>query len=154
MSDQTNDVMLAADALVTAFREQNFPAYFGAFADTATFILHSHPETIASLASYRILWEAWRRAGFEILDCVSSDRHVQCANETAVFTHRVSTTARLQGETIDTVERETIVFARIDGRWLAIHEHLSPLACDNPATTDANPDPRPDWMSASRPACG
>jgi SnoaL-like domain len=45
-----------------------------------------------------------------------------------VFTHRVATRARFgdREETLD--ERETIVFLRDRGGWLAVHEHLSPTA--------------------------
>ncbi len=52
---------------------------------------------------------------------------MQLAGDVAVFTHRVSTRALSGGEEVTTDERETIVFRReADGRWLAIHEHLSP----------------------------
>ena len=53
-----------------------------------------------------------------------------CTAPCAVFTHDVVTTventdgprARVQTATS---ERETIVFARSGGGWLAVHEHLS-----------------------------
>ena len=45
----------------------------------------------------------------------------------AVFTHQVHTTVNTGQDEESLDERETIVFRREDdGRWLAVHEHLSP----------------------------
>lgn len=45
----------------------------------------------------------------------------------AVFTHRVQTRVTTNHGEEDLRERETIVFQlREDGRWIAVHEHLSP----------------------------
>jgi ketosteroid isomerase-like protein len=62
-----------------------------------------------------------------VLGCETTDTVVQVLGDTAVLTHRVRTTvATHEGEDV-LHERETIVFARQDdGRWLGVHEHLSP----------------------------
>jgi hypothetical protein len=44
-----------------------------------------------------------------------------------IFTHSVRTRVRTHQGTDELVERETIVFARAGHRWLAVHEHLSPM---------------------------
>ena len=46
----------------------------------------------------------------------------------AIFSHDVATRLRIQGTESLNHERETIVFRREQqqGRWLAVHEHLSP----------------------------
>jgi ketosteroid isomerase-like protein len=51
---------------------------------------------------------------------------MQLFRDFAILTHIVRTEiATNQGqETLS--ERETIVFHRRDGRWVAVHEHLSP----------------------------
>lgn len=129
MSDEA-DVLAAADACVTAFGSHNRDAYFACFASDATFIFHTTPGVLVG----RRAWEAeWDRLvaddGFRVLECASSDRRVQLADDAAVFTHRVATRALFGGEEVDSDERETIVFARqADGSWLAVHEHLSPTA--------------------------
>ncbi len=72
------------------------------------------------------VWES--RDGFRVKSCRSTDRTVQVVGETAIFTHAVETELTIAGENLMNRERETIVFAREpDGRWLAIHEHLSAL---------------------------
>ena len=49
------------------------------------------------------------------------------ASETVgIFTHTVRTTLAEGEGSVVTGERETIVFALRDGRWLGVHEHLSP----------------------------
>ena len=53
-------------------------------------------------------------------------RLIQVFGDVAVFTHRVRTTVSThEGEAV-LHERETIVFAQREGRWLGVHEHLSP----------------------------
>lgn len=56
-------------------------------------------------------------------------RRVQDLGDAAVFTHDVRTRVRMPAGEETLHERETIVFAREeDGRWLAVHEHLSAAA--------------------------
>lgn len=124
-----DDVLEAARALVAAFGRHDTDTYFDAFAPDATFLFHTHGTPLRSRLAYRDLWTSWESEGFHVLSCRSSDPHVQgLGDDTAVFTHRVETVVRAGGvdETLD--ERETIVFRRRpDGRWVAVHEHLSPV---------------------------
>jgi ketosteroid isomerase-like protein len=124
-------VLAAADSLITAFGRHDVERYFGAFRPDASFVFHTHPERLESVTDYRELWRQWERdSGFRVVDCQSSNRRVDVYGTGAVFTHDVLTTV----ETTDngsgpvqtvTSERETIVFARSDLGWLAVHEHLS-----------------------------
>ena len=125
------EVLDAAAALVTAFGKHDTDAYFGSFAPDATFLFHSAEELLHSRAEYERLWSTWElQAQFRVVACTSTEQHVQLLDESAgigVFTHRVHTVVRsVEGEEA-LHERETIVFQRNpDGRWLAVHEHLSP----------------------------
>ncbi|WP_436534172.1 YybH family protein [Actinoplanes sp. HUAS TT8] len=123
----TTEVLAAAGRLVAAFGAHDTAAYFGSFAADATFVFHTHATPLRSLSDYEQIWYGWEREGFHVESCSSSDQHVQLFGDVAVFTHRVRTVIRTgEGpESLD--ERETIVFRREpDGRWLAVHEHLSP----------------------------
>ncbi|MFJ9058052.1 YybH family protein [Streptomyces sp. NPDC102409] len=121
------EVRAAADALVAAFAEGRLDDYFGAFAPDATFVFHTTARRLGSTAEYRALWEEWvERDGFRILGCTSSAPLIQPFGDTAVLSHDVETriATHVGEETVH--ERETIVFARADdGRWTAVHEHLS-----------------------------
>ncbi len=132
MSDSEPKVLDAAAALVAAFASGDLEAYFACFADHASFVFHSTPQLIESVDDYRRLWASWQRdEDFRVVSCESSARRVQSLGSVAVFTHRVRTrVASVAGE-VELHERETIVFEQQpDGRWLAVHEHLSP----DPAT--------------------
>ena len=119
----------AARQLVAAFARHDTTAYFAAFAADARFIFHSHPERLDSRAAYATLWAHWEQtSGFRVMSCHSSAASVQRFEDTAIFLHDVETTVRIDGSECTLKERETIVFAQqTDGRWLAVHEHLSPL---------------------------
>ena len=120
-------VLEAAHALVEAFARHDAAAYFAAFRPDATFCFHTHPEVLGSRAEYEELWRSWEADGFRVLGCVSREQRVQSLGDVAVFVHRVATRIRT-GETEESLdERETIVFARGDTGWLAVHEHLSPV---------------------------
>ena len=123
-------VRRAAQTLVAAFGRGDLDAYFACFAADATFLFHSTDELLPSTADYRAEWA--RREDdqdFGVLDCTTSDTDVRLHGNTAVLTHRVRTTVRASGATSVLHERETIVFRRQDdGRWLAVHEHLSPAS--------------------------
>jgi ketosteroid isomerase-like protein len=121
------EVRRAAEALVRAFGRGDLDAYFACFADDATFLFHTTDRLLTSAEDYRREWARWSAEdGFSVLDCVTDDTVVQVLGDAAVLTHRVRTTvATHQGESV-LRERETIVFARQAGRWLAVHEHLSP----------------------------
>ncbi|WP_435742087.1 YybH family protein [Nocardioides sp. SYSU DS0663] len=127
--DPRSDVLAAAAALVEAFGRHDTEAYFAAFAPDATFLFHTHGEPLRSRAAYEQLWATWEREdGFRVLSCESTDQHVQLLGaDVAVFTHQVRTTVRAGGEDDTVEERETIVLHhRPGGRWVAVHEHLSP----------------------------
>ena len=117
----------AAEALIAAFAAHDRERYFAAFAADASFIFHNVPRVLDSRAAYEELWRTWEAEGFRVLSCVSSGAVVKLlADDVAVFTHHVTT--RLAGVDQDQQERETIVLRREgDGRWLGVHEHLSPL---------------------------
>jgi ketosteroid isomerase-like protein len=121
------EVLAAAAALVDAFATGDLEGYFAAFADDATFLFHTHPEPILSTAGYREVWDRWvGEDGFSVLGATSSEQVVRSIGPTvAVFVHRVVTTVRTGAGEAILHERETIVFERRQGRWLAVHEHLS-----------------------------
>jgi ketosteroid isomerase-like protein len=123
-----DEVRWAADTLVAAFGRGDLDAYFACFSTDATFLLHSTEDLLPSTADYRCEWARWEEEQeFGVLDCSTSDTHVRVHGDTAVLTHRVRTTVTASGATSVLHERETIVFRRQDdGRWLAVHEHLSP----------------------------
>jgi ketosteroid isomerase-like protein len=121
------EVRRAAEALVSAFGRGDLDAYFACFADDATFLFHTTDRRLTSTEDYRREWARWAADdGFAVRDCVTDDTLVQVLGDVAVLTHRVRTTvATHEGESV-LRERETIVFAERDGRWLGVHEHLSP----------------------------
>ena len=122
------EVRRAAEVLVAAFGGGDLDTYFGCFADDATFLFHTTDRLLTSTDEYRREWARWAAEdGFRVLGCTTSDTVVQLLGTTAVLTHRVRTTvATHEGRSV-LDERETIVFTRQDdGRWRAVHEHLSP----------------------------
>ncbi len=116
------------DRVVAAFGEGRMDEYFSAFHPDCTFVFHTTDRRLESVAEYRALWDRWvEEDGFEVLDCRTSDTRVQLWRDVAVVTHSVETRQRSSGEEATLHERETIVLARQgDGRWLGVHEHLSP----------------------------
>lgn len=128
-SDDADQVLAAARHLLEAFGAHRRDEYFACFAEDATFIFYTTPNVLGARAAFEAEWDRWvREDGFAVLECTSGDQTVQMVGgAVAIFTHSVSTRARGQGEERTSDERETIVFRREgDGRWLAIHEHLSP----------------------------
>jgi ketosteroid isomerase-like protein len=128
MSD-TSAVLQAASELVDAFARGDLEAYFASFDPDATFLFHTHPDLIGSVAEYRQVWDGWvRDEGFRVVAARSTEPHVRFVGEdVAIFTHRVETRVETHEGSADLHERETIVFAaRPDGTWTAVHEHLSP----------------------------
>ena len=123
----------AAADLVAAFGSHDTQRYFDAFAPEATFLFHAEAALIPNRAAYEAMWAAWERDGFQVLSCRSLAPRVDLVtDDVAVFTHAVRT--RLAGVDDEQRERETIIFHRAaDGRWLAVHEHLSLDAPDEPA---------------------
>ncbi len=119
----------AVSRLVDAFGRGRLDDYFAAFHPECTFVFHTTDRRLLSVADYRALWEEWvREDGLEVLDCRTSDTLVQLLGDVAVVTHTVETRVRARGQESTLHERETIVLARQDdGRWLGVHEHLSPF---------------------------
>lgn len=123
------EVTAAAMALTRAFGAGDSAAYFGCFAEDATFLFHAEPSRLESLAEYRVLWQGWQDSGWRVVDCQSSAQSIQLAGTAAVFSHNVRTTVDADGTRDVLHERESIIFSRFpDGRILAIHEHLSPAS--------------------------
>jgi uncharacterized protein (TIGR02246 family) len=123
-----DEVLAAAASLVEAFGRHDTDAYFASFAPDATFVFYTHPEPLRSREAYRELWSGWESEGLRVISCTSSDQHAQSLDaDVTVFTHRVHTVVRMGEDEESLDERETIVFRHEDdGRWLAVHEHLSP----------------------------
>lgn len=122
------EVLAAAAALVEAFGTTRTDEYFAAFSTDATFVFHTEDGRLESRAEYEALWNSWLADGWSVTACRSSDIRVQVlGGDAAVFSHTVHTTAGTAAARETTRERETIVFARRDGRLLAVHEHLSAL---------------------------
>lgn len=126
-------VRQAVDSLVAAFGEGRLEDYFGSFAPDATFVFYTTPMRQMSVGEYRALWDRWvSEDGFRVVSCRTYDTNVQLFDDIAVVTHSVQTQISTNDgeDTLD--ERETIVFARgADGRWLGVHEHLSPKPSDD-----------------------
>lgn len=128
------EVRDAAAALVADFGSGRVEAYFDRLASDATFVFHTSPDRLASRAAYRAQWRRWEdEDGFRVLACASSNVHVHVLGpDAAVLAHDVETRIATTAGQEDVRERETIVFARREGRWLVVHEHLSQA----PATPD------------------
>lgn len=123
-------VLAAAAHLVERFAAHDRDGYFACFAPTASFIFHTHPEILPSRAAYRTLWREWEKtAKFKVLSCRSSDASAtMLADGVGLFTHKVETRVSFDGAEQTVFERESILFQKDEvGRWLAVHEHLSPL---------------------------
>ncbi|CAB4627424.1 unannotated protein [freshwater metagenome] len=121
-------VLAAAAKIVSDFGSHNKQDYFSGFSEAATFIFYTHPVRLASRSEYEKLWDSWESDdGFRVHSCRSSNQDVQMLGEdSAVFTHEVETVVELTGESSTVFEKETIVFEKKSGGWIAVHEHLSP----------------------------
>jgi uncharacterized protein (TIGR02246 family) len=122
------DVRQAVAELVAAFSEGRLDDYFGFFAPDATFVFYTTPVRLMSVDEYRTLWQRWvAEDGFRVISCRTFDTNVQLFDDIAVVTHSVETQISTNDGQDTVHERETIVMARgADGRWLGVHEHLSP----------------------------
>ncbi len=123
-----NDVYAVAAALIAAFEANNRDGYFDFFTPQARFIFHAVPFVMESRAAYEAEYDRWvREDGFTVLECTSTRQHVDVYADSAVFTHQTFTRVRTHAGESGYHERETIIFTRQNGRWLAVHEHLSLL---------------------------
>lgn len=126
--DERAEVETAVDALVAAFAEGRLDDYFGSFVPDCTFIFHTAGARLSSVAAYRELWSRWvAEDDFGVLGCTTLNTDVRVFGDIAVVAHDVATRVKIGGEERDLRERETIVLRRMDGRWLGVHEHLSPM---------------------------
>lgn len=142
---QEQEVRAAAAHLIEAFGNHDLEEYFGCFRADAAFVFYYSPQRLETREAYLQEWAEWKKEGFEILSCKSTDQLVQVlSRDTAVFSHSVSTQLLRGGIKELLSERETIVFVRdgATGRWEAVHEHLSSMP------TDALASPRPLEQSA------
>ena len=121
------EVVAAADAIVAAFGRHDPEAYFTLFAPEATFVFHTTPRRLESRADYEAEWAKWEKDdGFRVRSCKSTDQKAQLFGDVAVFSHSTRTElSTKQGDDI-MLERETIIFHRRGGKWVAVHEHVSP----------------------------
>jgi hypothetical protein len=125
---QTQEVLDAAAKIVDDFGHHRTADYFAGFTADASFMFYTHSERLDSRAAYEALWAKWETEdGFKVHGCRSTNQLVQLiGNDAAVFSHLVSSDIEFAGEVSTVAERETIVFALINGAWMAVHEHLSP----------------------------
>ena len=128
----TQLVLEAAAKIVDDFGHHRTAEYFSGFSEDATFMFYTHTERLNSRAEYETLWTKWETEdGFKVHACRSSHQKVQLiGSDAAVFTHLVSSDIEFAGGVSTVEERETIVFAKAAGTWLAVHEHLSPGSAD------------------------
>lgn len=124
--DTAAAVRVAADSIIAAFDRQDSASYFSRFAPEASFTFHTTVRRLNSRAEYEAEWQSWKPAGFRVRSCSSSDQRVQLFGDIAIFTHSVRTEVTTREGDSTLLERESIVFQRRDGGWIAIHEHLSP----------------------------
>jgi uncharacterized protein (TIGR02246 family) len=127
-TDVAAEVRQASAVLVAAFGRNDLEEYLGCFREDATFLFHGTDRLLTSREEYRQEWASWvREDDLRVLGCETSGTHVQVLGDTAVLTHAVHTTVSTRAGREELRERETIVFSRDpSGRWLAVHEHLSP----------------------------
>lgn len=123
-----DEVLAAAAKIVDDFGNHRTADYFSGFAADASFMFYTHTERLNSRAEYEELWASWEKDdGFRVHGCRSRDQKVQILGESAaVFTHYVESDVEFAGDVSTINERETIVFERRNGSWVAVHEHLSP----------------------------
>jgi len=123
-----DEVLAAAAKIVDDFGNHHTADYFSGFAADATFMFYTHTERLNSRRDYEELWASWEKDdGFRVHGCRSRDPRVQVLGESAaVFTHYVESDVEFGGDVSTINERETIVFERRNGSWIAVHEHLSP----------------------------
>ncbi len=121
------EVRAAASAIVSAFGSHDTGRYFALFAPEATFVFHSSPTRLNSVDEYRREWAKWEKeTGFRVRSCSSTNQRVQVFGEVAVFSHDVRTDLSTNDGETTLHERETIIFHKRGGKWVAVHEHLSP----------------------------
>ncbi|MGC5076632.1 nuclear transport factor 2 family protein [Agrococcus sp. DT81.2] len=142
LDDEIRD---AAQAIVRAFRENDEEAYFAGFVADCSFAFHTDPEPLLGTDAWRAAWRELQASGWRVIECRTLWDHVQAVGDGGVYLHEVETTAGTPGAIETYRERESIVFARLHGQLVAVHEHLSPIPTqdDDDAQADAS-DERQD----------
>ena len=125
LSMAIREVQEAYEQLMNSFASGDSDEYFACFHHDASFVFPDEP-LLEPRSAYRSAWSRWRSEGVLFTDVVADDVRVRVFGDTAVVTHRIATTVNVSGNTAVDRERESIIFARMAGRWLAVHEHLSP----------------------------
>ncbi|MFZ9702266.1 MAG: YybH family protein [Candidatus Nanopelagicales bacterium] len=121
-------VLQQAAHLVSCFAQHDFDKYFECFADDAVFIFHTSNNVLRNKAEYQKEWKKWEQEwGFKVESCKSTNQLVQLFNDVAIFSHTVDTTLNTSAGKKSFTERETIVFQFQNDKWIAVHEHLSPM---------------------------
>jgi uncharacterized protein (TIGR02246 family) len=115
------EVRAAHDRLMSSFVAGDAERYFSCFHEDASFYFAGDP-LLEPRSAYEAAWKTWEREGIPFTDVVAEDVRIRVFGSTAVVTHIVRQASAEQDEGR---ERESIVFARVDGEWLAVHEHLS-----------------------------
>jgi ketosteroid isomerase-like protein len=124
---ESREVTAAAEAIIAAFGRHDPKGYFALFAPEASFVFYTTPRRLNSRAEYESEWVRWEKEdAFRIHSCKSAEQLVQIFGNVAVFTHTVHTELSTTEGPSTFRERETIVFERRRGKWVAVHEHLSP----------------------------
>lgn len=86
------------------------------------------------LGEYRAEWNRWAAEQEVVPVPLSVDTHImklQMLGQAAVLTHSIDSRERTDTGEEAVHEIETIVFGRQpDGRWLIVHQHLSPRAAE------------------------
>lgn len=129
-----DDIRGAAQGIVRAFRNNDEDEYFAGFADDCSFAFHTDPAPLLGADAWREGWRELQASGWRVKDCRTLCDHVQVIGDGGVYLHELETTAGEPGAIETYRERESIVFARRDGRLVAVHEHLSPI----PAQSDGD----------------
>lgn len=115
----------AYDRLMDAFVRASTDEYFDCFHKDASFVFPGEP-VLDSRAEYRATWSRWQDEGVRFENVIADDIRIRVIGTTAVVTHSIQTKVVAEGSSSVERERETIVFANVGDRWLAVHEHLSP----------------------------
>jgi uncharacterized protein (TIGR02246 family) len=119
------EVRQAYEKLMNAFISADSNEYFECFHEDASFLFPGEP-LLEPRSAYRSAWSRWQSDGVRFTDVVADDVRVHVFGDTAIVTHRIDTTVEDGGAATIDRERESLIFARTAGRWLVVHEHLSP----------------------------
>ena len=123
-----SEVREAYERLVAAFREGRWDDKFACFAEEATVV--DGGRWFGSLDEYRAEWNRCAAEQDALRGPVSVDTRMmklQMLGQAAVLTHSINSRERTDAGEETVHEVEAIVFGKQpDGRWLIVHQHLSP----------------------------